>query len=293
MISARALNQFIVLAEELHFGRAAQRLHMSQPPLSQAIMRLEETLQVRLLDRSRPAITLTDAGTVFLQEAHRLLEQQALAISHTRQADAGLSGTLVLGFVGSVSYGLLPELLVRFRSEYPDVKFDLRELPSSDQVQELHARRIDLGVVRLPLANAHDFHLKVVRRERMIAVLPIGHRLASRSGVRLADLAEETFMVFPIDRVPSLHAQTLTACHAAGFSPKVALEAWQMPTMVSLVAAGVGVALLPEQIKNIPHAGVVYRDIRDSYPGLDLEIALAWRKDLRSTLVQRIVDAVG
>lgn len=293
MISARALTQFIVLAEELHFGRAAQRLHMSQPPLSQAIMRLEETLQVRLLDRSRQAVALTDAGAVFLQEAHRLLEQQALAISHARQADAGLSGTVVLGFVGSVSYGLLPELLVRFRAEYPDVKFDLRELPSSDQVQELHARRIDLGLVRLPLAHAHDFHLKVVRRERMIAVLPIGHRLAARRTVRLADLADETFMVFPISRVPSLHAQTLTACQAAGFSPKVALEAWQMPTMVSLVAAGVGVALLPEQIKNIPHAGVVYRDIRDSFAGLDLEIALAWRKDLRSTLCQRIVDAVG
>lgn len=293
MISARALTQFIVLAEELHFGRAAQRLHMSQPPLSQAVMRLEETLQVRLLHRSRQAVTLTDAGTVFLQEAHRLLEQQALAISHTRQAGAGLSGTVALGFVGSVSYGLLPELLVRFRKDYPDVKFDLRELPSSEQVQQLQVRRIDLGLVRLPLAHAHELHLKVVRRERMVAVLPVGHRLAGRRNIRLADLAEEMFMVFPIGRVPSLHAQTLAACQAAGFSPRVALEAWQMPTMVSLVAAGVGVALLPEQIRNIPHAGVVYLDVRDRFAGLDLEIALAWRKDMRSALCQRIVDGVG
>lgn len=292
MISARALTQFIVLAEELHFGRAAVRLHMSQPPLSQAIMRLEETVGVQLLNRSKTAVSLTDAGAVFVQEAHRLLEQQALALSHTRQASMGMSGTVALGFVGSVSYGLLPRMLAHYRTNFPDVTFDLRELPSAEQVRELEGRRIDLGIVRLPLANAGDFHLKVIHRERMIAVLPVAHRLARQRRVWLGDLAEETFMVFPVSRVPSLHAQTLMVCQAVGFSPRVALEAWQMPTMVSLVAAGVGIALLPEQITNIPHTGVVYRGIRDDVVGLDLEVALAWRKDMRSTLCQRVIDSV-
>ncbi len=292
MFSSRALTQFIVLAEELHFGRAAQRLHMSQPPLSQAIMRLEEALGVRLLDRSRSSVALTDAGSVFLHEARRLLEQQALAVDHTRQVSAGMSGTVALGFVGSVSYGLLPLMLAEFRIKFPDVRFDLRELPSSDQLRELEGRRIDIGIVRLPLANAADLHLKTIHRERMIAVLPSAHRLAKERTIRLAELSDETFMLFPVNRVPSLHAQTVMACQAVGFSPRVAMEAWQMPTMVSLVAAGVGVALLPAQIKSIPHPGVVYRDIQDSVHGLDLEIALAWRRNMRSTLCQRIVEAL-
>lgn len=293
MISARALLQFITVAEELHFGRAAKRLHMSQPPLSQAVMRLESTLEVKLFHRSKIAIELTEAGRVFLHDAREMLEQQARAIAHARQADAGVSGTVVLGFVGSVSYGLLPEVLARFRVEYPDLRFDLRELPSSEQAQELQARRIEIGVVRLPVANASGCEMRVIRRERMIAVLPASHPLCKRKTVALKDLADEAFMMFPPERVPSLHAKTLEACRAAGFSPRVALEAWQMPTMVSLVAAGVGVALLPEQIKNIPHRGVVYRDISDRFDSLELEIALAWRKDLRSRLCHLVIDRIG
>lgn len=253
-------------------------------------MRLERTVGVQLLDRARNALCLTDAGVVFLHEAHQLLAQHSLAIDHTREACAGVRGTVSLGFVGSVSYQLLPELLTQFKGEFPGVKFDLRELPSADQVIELLGRRIDMGIVRLPLANANDLELKVIRRERMVAVLPKSHPLALRKSIRLAELADETFMVFPLSRVPSLHMQTLMACQAAHFSPRVALEAWQMPTMVSLVAAGIGVALLPEQITSIPHPGVVYRALKDDHTGLDLEIALAWHKDLRSPLCQRIID---
>jgi DNA-binding transcriptional LysR family regulator len=292
MLSSRALRQFIVVAEELHFGRAAARLHISQPPLSQAIMRLERELGVELLRRANRGITLTEAGRGFLGDARRLVEQEADAVARARRVDAGLSGRLTLGFVGSVSYGLLPELLARFRKELPGIAFDLRELPSTEQLQELRARRIDLGIVRLPLVDAGDFETKVIRRERMIAVLPRRHRLAGRKTIPLKLFADEAFMMFPPERVLSLHAKTMMACHAAGFSPRVALQAWQMPTMVSLVAAGVGIALLPAQIRSIPHAGVVYREVKDRSGHLELEIALAWRPELQSPLVQRVADSV-
>ena len=292
MLSSRALEHFIVLAEELHFGRAANRLHISQPPLSQAIMRLEQTIGVQLFLRKSRSVSLTDAGNVFLVEARRLVEQQELAIAHTREACIGMTGRISLGFVGSVSYGLLPELLSKFRRAYPDIVFDLRELPSSGQLSAFRTEQIELGIVRLPLSNANDLEMKVIERERMIAVLPIGHPLAKRQIVDLKLLADETFMMFPSHLVLSLHAKTMMACHAAGFSPRTGLEAWQMPTMVSLIAAQMGIALLPEQVKHIPHPGVVYRDVTGDQGHLNLEIALAWRLQNRSRICQQVIDAI-
>ena len=289
MISARALQQFIVLAEELHFGRAAARLHMSQPPLSQALARLEASLGVRLLDRTGKAVALTEGGRVFLAEARALLRQQEQAVLHTREASAGTRGTVAMGFVGSVSYGLLPELLALYRREAPAIAVQLHEMPSTDQREALDAGRIDLGIVRLPLADADGLRMQTIRRERMVAVLPKGHRLARRRAVGLAELASETFMVFPPERVLSLHAKTLLACQAAGFSPRTGLSAWQMPTMVSLVAAGQGVALLPAQTMRMPHPGVSYRPLQDRSAHLELEIALAWREDRASPACRRIV----
>jgi DNA-binding transcriptional LysR family regulator len=289
MISARALQQFIVLAEELHFGRAAARLHMSQPPLSQALARLEERLGVRLLDRAGKAVALTEGGRVFLDEARALLRQQEQAVLHTRAASAGQRGTVAMGFVGSVSYGLLPELLALYRREAPAITVQLHEMPSTDQREALDAGRIDLGIVRLPLADADGLRMQTIRRERMVAVLPKGHRLAQRRAIGLAELADETFMVFPPERVLSLHAKTLLACQAAGFSPRTGLTAWQMPTMVSLVAAGQGVALLPAQTMHMPHPGVRYRPLQDRNDHLALEIALAWREDRASPACRRIV----
>jgi DNA-binding transcriptional LysR family regulator len=292
MISSRALAQFIVLAEELHFGKAADRLHISQPPLSQAIMRLEQTVGVELLLRDSRSVSLTDAGRVFLVEARRLLEQHELAIAHTRQACIGMTGRISLGFVGSVSYGLLPELLSMFRRKYPDIAFDLRELPSSEQLTAFRAQQIEIGIVRLPLSNASDLEMKVIKRERMIAVLPLGHPLAKKRIIELRSLANETFMMFPPHLVLSLHAKTMMACHAAGFSPRTGLEAWQMSTMVSLIAAQMGIALLPAQVKHIPHPGVVYRDVTGDNGHLDLEIALAWHPQSRSRLCQQAIEAI-
>jgi DNA-binding transcriptional LysR family regulator len=292
VVSPRAIKQFTVLAEELHFGRAAQRLGMSQPPLSQAMMRLEEELGVELLDRTGRKIGLTRAGHVFLDETRRLTEQQALAIDHTRAAHHGIRGTIALGFVGSVSYGLLPELLIKFRSAYPDISFELRELTSSEQLRDLEARRIEIGIIRLPLIGTDAFSMKAIKRERMIAVLPKDHVLSMRKTVSLTQLADETFIMFPPHRSLSLLAKTIMACHAAGFSPRVGPQAWQMSTMMSLVAAKAGIALLPAQVRNIPHPGVIYREVKGDDHHLDLEIALLWRRDNRSGLCQTVIDAI-
>ncbi len=292
MITSRLLTQFIVLAEELHFGKAAKRLHMSQPPLSQAINRLEQLLNVELLTRTNRSVSLTDAGKTFLEEAQFLLMRQAQAISNTRHAATGIAGTISIGFVGSVSYGLLPEMLTKFHTLVPDVIFDLKEYTSIEQIHELQAKRIDVGIIRTPIFDAGDLTLKVIKKERMIAVLPITHPLAQRKSIRLATLSNEKFMMFPPNKVFSLYTKTLFACQAAGFSPRVSLESWQMPTMVSLVAAGVGIALLPEQIKNIPHPGVKYCSLTDQMDHLELDIALAWRSENTSRLVKRFVETM-
>jgi DNA-binding transcriptional LysR family regulator len=286
MLSSRLLKQFIAVAEELHFGRAAARLHMAQPPLSQAIKHLEEVVGVVLLSRSKHSVALTPAGMAFLDDAREWLRHEQRAIDTARRASKGLTGRLAIGFVGSVSYALLPDLLRDFRTRYPGIHFDLRELTSTEQVDGLRSGRIDVGIVRLPLNDAADMTLHIVERERFVAVLPRDHRLAKASGIHLRELADDKFMTFPPDKIPSLHAKFLFACEEAGFSPHIALEAWQMASMVSLVAAGMGVVLLPAQVRNSPHEGVVYKDILDASEHLELKIAAAWRSDNLSAGVQ-------
>jgi DNA-binding transcriptional LysR family regulator len=282
MLSSRLLKQFVAVAEQLHFGRAAAQLHMAQPPLSQAIKHLEELVGVQLLYRSKHVVALTPAGKSFLDDAREWLAHERRAIDAARRADRGITGRATIGFVGSVSYALLPRLLRDLRARYPDIHIDLRELTSTEQIDALRSGKIDVGIVRLPLSDATDITVHVIELERFIAVLPREHPLAGRSGIHLRELEQESFMVFPADKIPSLHAKFLFACEQAGFSPRIALQAWQMASMVSLVAAGMGVALLPAQVRNSPHKGVVYNDLLDPIEHLDLKIAVAWRADSQS-----------
>ncbi|KDR25543.1 LysR family transcriptional regulator [Caballeronia grimmiae] len=290
MISARLLAQFVAVAEELHFGKAALRLHMAQPPLSQAIRNLEEIVGVALLSRNKHFVALTPAGAAFLQEARELLVRGQKAIDVARRASQGLTGTITVGFVGSVSYALLPRILLNFRTVFPSIHIDLRELTSTEQIENLRAHRIDLGIVRLPLNNAADMELRTIATERLIAVLPQDHRLAGASTLRLRDLADDAFMIFPGDKIPSLHAKILLACEKAGFSPRIVLEAWQMASMVSLVAARMGVALLPAQVSGSPHPGVVYKELSDQSEHLELKVAAAWRPGVVSGPVRSMLS---
>ncbi|WP_158284533.1 LysR family transcriptional regulator [Azospirillum sp. TSO35-2] len=284
------LRQFVAVAEELHFGRAAARLNMAQPPLSQAIKQLEILVGVQLLQRTKRFVRLTPAGSVLLEHARDMLAQEARAIESARLAAQGLIGRISIGFVGSVAYALLPRLLQDFRSRFPNIQVDLREATSKEQVESLLSRKIDVGIVRLPLPNVANLQVRVIERERFIAVLPAFHHLAAADSVILADLAEESFMIFPADRIASLHSKFLFACHEAGFTPRITLEAWQMPSMVSLVAAGFGTVLLPSQVRSLGHPGVVYKDINDASTNLDLEIAVVWRDDNMSAGVHSFLS---
>ncbi|BCG01257.1 LysR family transcriptional regulator [Paraburkholderia sp. PGU19] len=292
MIPGRLLNQFIAVAEEMHFGRAAARLHMAQPPLSQAIKNLEEMVGVQLFARSKHAVALTPAGRAFLDEARELIAQGQRAIDIARRASEGLTGRIAIGFMGSVSYELLPRILREFRTRFPAIHVDLREQTSVEQIESLHAGKLDLGLVRVPLVNAADLNMRTIEVERFIAVLPRDHRLAASRSLRLEDLAEAPFMIFPADKSPSLHAKFLLACDDAGFSPRIAHEAWQMASMVSLVAAGMGVALLPAQVRNSPHPGVVYKDLENDSEHLELKIAAAWRGDNLSAGVHSLLSVL-
>ncbi|MFJ3055312.1 LysR family transcriptional regulator [Herbaspirillum sp. NPDC087042] len=293
MIHGRLLSQFIAVAEELHFGRAAARLHMAQPPLSQAIKNLEEIVGVQLLARSRHSVLLTPAGSAFLEEARELMAHGQRAIDIARRASVGMTGNITIGFMGSVSYEFLPRLLRRFRAAFPAIHVDLREQISVEQIESLHASKIDLGIVRVPLSNATDLNLRVIEVERFVAVLPKDHRLAAAPSLRLEELAEESFLVFPAGKSPSLHSKFLMACDEAGFSPRVSTEAWQMASMVSLVAAGLGVTLLPAQVKNSPHKDVVYKELTNASRHLELEIAAAWRPDDISSGLQAMLSVLG
>ena len=293
MIPGRLLSQFIAVAEELHFGRAAARLHMAQPPLSQAIKNLEEIVGVQLLARSKHSVALTPAGKAFLDDARELLTQGQRAIDTARRASEGLTGRITIGFMGSVSYELLPRILRDFRTQFPAIHVDLREQTSIEQIESLHASKIDLGIVRVPLNNAADLNIRTIEVERFIAVLPRDHLLAASRTLRLEELADAPFLIFPADKSPSLHAKFLMACDEAGFSPRIAHEAWQMASMVSLVAAGLGVALLPAQVRNSPHPGVVYTDLDNVSEHLELKIAAAWRPDNISAGVHSMLSVLA
>lgn len=271
----RQLRHFVAVAERLHFGRAAEALHISQPPLSRSIQDLERRLGAVLLARTRRKVELTPEGARFLVEAKRLLAQLERAVLEVGSMAAGAGGRLRLGFVSLADFGVLPELLKAFKAARPGVSLALREMLSPEQAAALAAGELDFGLLLPPVAG--ELEHVVVQRERFVAALPARHRLARvRGRIAVRELAEEAFVIAPREIAPGLHdiAALLTA--RAGFSPRVAQEAIQMQTVVSLVSSGLGVALVPSSVANLGRRGVVYREIGDAHPRLDLW--LTWRR---------------
>jgi DNA-binding transcriptional LysR family regulator len=271
----RQLRHFVAVAERLHFGRAAAALHISQPPLSRSIRDLEARVGATLLARTRRRVELTPEGARFLEDAKRLLQQLDQAVLEVGRMAAGESGRLRLGFVSLADYGVLPGLLKAYKAARPRVALALREMLSPEQASALAAGELDFGLLLPPVTGELE-HL-VVQRERFLAALPARHRLARASG-RLAvrELAGESFVMAPRDIAPRLHDLVAGLAARAGFVPRVAQEAIQMQTVVSLVSSGLGVALVPASLANLGRRGVIYREIADAHPRLDLW--LAWRR---------------
>lgn len=280
MPDLRQLRHFVAVAERLHFGRAAAALHISQPPLSRSIRRLEARLGVTLLARSSRRVELTTEGARFLEEAKRVLAQLERAVLDVGSMAASPGGQLRLGFVSLADFGVLPALLKAYKSARPGVALALREMLSPDQAAALAAGELDFGLLLPPVAGADLEHV-VVQRERFVAALPLRHRLArgvGRKAGRLAvrELAGEAFVMAPRAIAPGLHDIVAALTARAGFAPRVAQEAIQMQTVVSLVSSGLGVALVPASVANLGRRGVVYRELADAHPKLDLW--LAWRR---------------
>lgn len=289
-IELRHLRYFLVVAEELHFSRAADRLDIAQPPLSQMIRRLEHELGVSLFHRTKRRVSLTDAGIIFQEEAKRTLAQAERAISRVRRASRGELGRLMVGFIGSATYSVLPQIVRRFREQYPDVDLTLQELSTGQQLRALREGQLQVGFLR-PFEQESTLKSTVVLREPLVVALPEQHQLSQQAKISMRTLANEPFILFPRLLAPELHDQIISLCQRACFSPHVVQEAMQLPTIVSLVAAGIGVAVIPASLQNLGRAGVNYRAIRESTP--KAELVVAWRAEQPSALLQSFLRVVA
>jgi DNA-binding transcriptional LysR family regulator len=285
----RHLRSFVAVAEELHFGRAAERLHIAQSPLSQQIQRLERQVGAMLFERNRRKVELTDAGNAMLTHAREALAQADLAETAARAAAAGRAGTLRIGFLGSAALAILPRIVPPWRASAPDATLELVEGSSGEHIRALHDQRLDVAFVRPPTATA-GLIVHPVWQEQVVAVLPASSDLSRRDPLRLSDLADEPFVLFPRNSAPDFHDELSRACGRAGFTPAVAFECTAMPTVVGLVAAGLGVSLVPRSISSIGIAGVVYRELADVRPVARIAMVLSATND--RPVVRHFIDSV-
>ncbi|TWT05667.1 LysR substrate-binding domain-containing protein [Reyranella sp. CPCC 100927] len=294
MIDLRLLQQFVAVAEELHFRRAAERLHMAQPPLSQAIRKLETELGSALFVRTRRQVTLTPAGAALLEVARRTLATLSDGIDQTRRVAAGLAGQITITFLDMSFAERLPAILRRFRTAFPHVELRLQEGTTSEQVEALLGGSADVGFMRRPGIVVPNLEVELVMREPIRVALPRTHPLARRASVPLAALASTPLVMTPREKGPGFHDQVLGLCRLAGFSPIVVQQARQMQTVVGLVAAGFGAALVPDSVAAAKRRGVVFRPVRVDAPddAVHLDLIMAWDGRRPSAVRDRFLDTV-
>jgi len=294
----RHLRYFIAVAEEGHITRAAERLGIQQPPLSQQIRALERELDVQLFRRKPRGVELTDAGTAFLERARIILEEVDRAFASTRRTARGEQGRVVVGFTGSAPFHpFVPRVIRSFREMSPLVSLVLEESGSSELVQGLHNESIDAAFIRSPVADVVELVVRPLLEEDMLVALPVGHSLATEGAgldsppLPLASLANETFILYKRPGGPGLYDTIITACRGAGFSPRVGQEAPRIISTLNLVAAGLGLSIVPASLRRLHMDGVVYRRLSGS-PGLKAPLILACRPGENSAAVQRFIDLV-
>ena len=286
----RHLKYFLAVADELHFGRAARKLNIAQPPLSQQIKDLETELGLKLFDRSsKKKVLLTAAGSFFLQESRKILKNVKDASETARMINTGKAGRLTIGFVGSVLHTFLPEGLRLFRERYPDVELGLHDMNTAEQVAALRAKEIDVGFFYVENLDP-AFSYKTLTAAHLMAVLHDKHPLAGRGSINIKLLAQEHFIANTRSTEPVVLDAFISLCHKAGFSPKIVQEAGQVQTVLGLVASGIGVCLLPDFIKNIRRPGVQYVPL--SGPQEEVNLGIVWRSDNTSVLVKSFVNVI-
>lgn len=288
MVDLRQLRQFIAVAEELHFHRAAARLNMSQPPLTATIRQIEKEIGAQLLERSNRVIQLTPAGKALLTHAKLTIKQAELAFTAARDAATGHIGTLRLTYVGSAMYGRFAKVVRTFRRNFPKVKLDLREATTAAQVAALREKTSDLSVLLPPLPDDAGLCLCPFERDRLAIALPAAHPLVKQSAVALSDLENEPFVMWPAAEGRGFHHQVIQLCAAAGFVPQVVQEAYQMHGVLSLVAVEVGVSVVPASMTGFRSEEIIYRplDIEEA----DFTLFLCYRDEPLSATAQNFVD---
>jgi DNA-binding transcriptional LysR family regulator len=288
-VELRQLRYFVAVAEEMHFGRAARRLHMTQPPLSQAIQALEAQLGTPLFSRTRRSVALTAAGQTLLPEVQRLLQQVEGLANLAQSAAAGESGRLSIAFVPMADYSVLPTALREFRTALPSVHLDLQEATTDIQIELLASGRIDIGFLLPPLPDKlkADVDYLPLTSEPLVLALPEG-TANTKTRLSLKRCADLPLIIFPRRMSPSFHDQILACLREAGLSPRIGQEAIQMQTIVSLVSAGMGFALVPQSVSNMKRPGVEYRTMQETSPWV--EIGLAWRRDNASPVLSAFLE---
>lgn len=264
----RTLRYFLVLAEELHFGRAASRLNMSQPPLSQQIRQLEDSLGVRLFLRSHHSVELTPAGAAFLEHVPLIFDQLGRAISAARLTGRGQIGRLDIGVISSSLVGVVPAALEAFRRQHPDVEWKLHELTPPMQIQGLLEKRIDICLFRMPPAH-EGLHRELVMNEDLMVALPRDHAFAARPAIALADLKDQPFVMFGLQQ-SRLADFLYECCIQAGFTPQIRQQVLEVQSLLSLVGANMGVTLLPASMRQMSLPNVVFRHITPAPPRIPL-----------------------
>jgi DNA-binding transcriptional LysR family regulator len=283
----RHLRYFVAVAEELHFGRAAKRLYIAQPPLSQQIHQLEEELGVLLFKRTNRRIELTDAGQAFLDEAYKILAHVEQAKLLAQRTARGEIGKLALGFVSSAAFELLPRLLSAYREQHPQIHVSLHEMEKDEQIAALFAKQIQVGLLRPPV-DSSELCSEIILREPLLLALPARHPLVSKAQTSIQDLANETFVLQPRHWTLGLYDRIMSLCYSAGFSPNVKQEAADTYLIIGLVAANMGISLVPASAQSLRSQGVVYRPLEGDTT--QIEMAMVWRRDDHSPVVEAFLE---
>ena len=284
----RHLRYFIAVAEELHFTKAAERLHIAQPPLSQQIQQLEAELKVKLFHRqTKRQVQLTEAGKVFLQEAYQLLVQLETAVALTQRIGRGQTGRLRIGFTSLVIYDLLPLILPEFHAQFQEVELVLRELTTSQQEQALRDSLIDVGFAHPPLED-DTLSYKCIHKQTLVVALPSTHSLAQPEQISVRSLLNEPLIVFPRYLAPGLYDRIMSLFEQENCQPNITQLAIQMQTIIALVSARMGVAITPSSLQNLQRPGVTYRPIVEQVPVI--ETAVIWQPESLTPILENFLQ---
>jgi DNA-binding transcriptional LysR family regulator len=284
----RHLRYFLAVAEELHFGRAAARVHIAQPPLSKQIQQLEQEIGVQLFKRSKRSVELTDAGRIFQKEALGILKSLEIAIKKAKLANWGDARWLSIGFIASSAYDVLPIILKEFKKRHPEVELILQEIQSSEQNQALREGRIHVSFARFPKTES-GLVFETIYSDQLIAALPQSHPLNKKKSLKLSDLANEPFILQP--PLPSPHANNTMQIFAnAGITPQIVQAVEETHTALGLVAAGIGITLLPSSWQKLQIRGVEYRNLINPTPVLEMK--MGYRADETSPALARFIEMV-